>query len=187
MIHAVTGSAVLRKDCSNSTFSSFPLSTYLLSPAAMKLLEWAHAEVVSCFFLHSSASLFERGQGLIMGFAASQSAQIRDTDTRIRDCRDSSALQIFVCVHSFYPPDNCTLCVWSNLSRGPLCTNTFTLLHLAHCPEHKPVPKTNIFVKYSCHKTCLGISQMFGRDISSKKNLKPEAILTFQSLKLRID
>ena len=75
-MHTVKCNAMLRKDCSNSDFSSFPLSTFsLLLQAATKAVRVGTHRGSFIFFLHSSVLLFERIQDHIAGFAVSQSTQ----------------------------------------------------------------------------------------------------------------
>lgn len=149
-----------------------------------RILKWAHTEVVSCF---SYTVLLHFLKDYITGFAVSQSAQNQHLNQRSSWQVSSANL----CVHSGLLSFRqlFSLCLVLTLSEAgdhfaQTCSPCSTLLTAQNTSQ---TPKQHFFVKYSCHKTCLGISQMFRHDTSSKKSLKPEATLTFQRLKLRID
>lgn len=161
-----------RKD-SNSNFFSFPLSVCsLLLPAVTKAFR-VGTEMVSCFFLRSSVSLFERIQGHITGFAVT----VLKTNTWIRDRLDSSDLQIFACAKGSCPPDNCSVFGLNFIrSRGSLCTNTSTLIHLSHCSEYKPDPQNNIsLLNTAATKPLLEFHKCLGTTLIPKRvwNLWP--------------
>lgn len=105
MTHTVKCNTMLRKDCSNSNFSSIPLSLYsLLWAAATKDVQVGTYTQVASWFSYAVLLCFLKESRITL--QALQLARVLKTDTGIRDHCDSSALQIIVCAQGCFISDN---------------------------------------------------------------------------------